>query len=91
MDIITLIPTVFKFTDDWLGHQPRYRCSESNPIHADSEVLNIEIMSEFLSIDQEHQMFKYFRTHFFAEFQALKRIHCMTFTRQAANLWKVKE
>ena len=91
MDIITFTTIVFTLTDDWLSQQPPVRRSGPPPLLSDSEVLTIEVVGEFLSLDDDKTIFKHFRRHFAAEFPTLKKIHRTTFTRQAANLWRVKE
>jgi hypothetical protein len=57
----------------------------------DSEVITIELVGEFLGLDQDQAMFRHFRDHHADLFPGLKRITRTTFVRQAANLWKVKQ
>jgi Transposase DDE domain len=57
----------------------------------DREVLTIEIVGEFLGLDTEKGIFRHFRRHYSEWFPGLGVAHRTTFTRQAANLWKVKE
>jgi hypothetical protein len=59
-------------------------------IPPDAEVLCIEVVGEYLGFDQDRQIFDYFRRHFVHLSPTLRRVHCTTFTRQAANLWQVK-
>jgi hypothetical protein len=61
------------------------------PLLADSEVLTMEIVGEFLELDQDVAIYRYFRRHHPGWFPALRRVHRTTFARQAANLWVVKE
>jgi Transposase DDE domain len=61
------------------------------PILADSEVLTMEVVGEFLGLDQDVAIYTYFRRHHAAVFPALRRVHRTTFARQAANLWALKE
>jgi hypothetical protein len=61
------------------------------PLLADAEVLCIEVVGEHLGLDRETEVFSYFRRHYGHFFPALARVHRTTFTRQAANLWRVKE
>jgi hypothetical protein len=70
---------------------PRVRSRGPAPILADSEVLSIEVIGEFLGFDQDVAIVRYFRCEHPDFFPALTRIHRTTFTRQAANLWVVKE
>lgn len=61
------------------------------PTLADSEVLTMEVVGEFLGLDQDTAIVGYFRREHPDWFPALSRIHRTTFARQAANLWVVKE
>jgi hypothetical protein len=94
MDLDTLIVTAFCLVDDALvavlgGGRLRRRGPQ--PALADAEVLTVEIVGEYLGFDQERQMFDYFRRHYSHFFPALRSLHRTTFTRQAANLWRMKE
>jgi hypothetical protein len=75
---------------DCLGHR-RLRQRGPQPRIADSEILTIEIVGEFLALNNDKAIFDYFRRHFSHFFPALALIHRTTFVRQAANLWKLKE
>jgi hypothetical protein len=56
---------------------------------ADSETITLEIVGEFLGIDTDKGIWKYFKTHWLHFFP---EIPCRTtFVRQAANLWRVKQ
>lgn len=93
MDLDTLIVTVFCLVDDALAAElagERLRQRGPRPVLADAEVLTIEIVGEYLGLDQERRMFDYFRRHYSHFFPALPRVHRTTFTRQAANLWQIK-
>ena len=90
MDIITFVTTIFCKIDDWLQDK-QVRRSGPAPKLSDSEVLTMEIVGEFLGYDEEKKMYDYFRCHWQAEFPKLREVHRTTFTRQAANLWGVKE
>lgn len=91
MDLSTFIITVFCLIDDWLEGESKLRQRGPKPELADSEVLTIEIIGEFLGIDSEKDLFAYFRRHYGEWFPALREVHRTTFTRQAANLWVAKE
>jgi hypothetical protein len=92
MDLTTFLVSVFCLIDDWLTSQPqRLRQRGPQPILADSEVLTIECVGEFLGIDTDSGLYAYFRRHWGAWFPALTRVHRTTFARQAANLWVVKQ
>ena len=92
MELTTLLVSVFCLIDDWLAAQPgRLRQRGPQPTLADSEVLTIECVGEFLGIDTDTGLYQYFRHHWPAWFPGLGRIHRTSFTRQAANLWAVKQ
>jgi Transposase DDE domain len=92
MDLTTLLVTVFCLVDDWLaGQGQRLRRRGPQPTLADSEVLTIECVGEFLGIDTDAGLYAYFRRHWAAWFPALGRVHRTSFVRQAANLWVVKQ
>jgi len=94
LDLDTLIVTVFCLIDDALNSllaQQPLRQRGPQPRLADSEVLTMEIVGEFLSLSQDKAIFAYFRRHFAHFFPALALVHRTTFVRQAANLWKVKQ
>jgi hypothetical protein len=89
MELRTFIVTVFCLIDDWLAGQ-RLRQRGPRPTLADSEVLTIECVGEFLGIDTDVGLYQYFRRHWAGWFPGLRLVHRTTFTRQAANLWAVK-
>ena len=89
MDVTTFTVTVFCLIDDWLASQ-RLRQRGPAPILADSEVLTIECVGEFLGIDTDTGLYQYFRRHWADWFPGLRLVHRTTFLRQAANLWAVK-
>jgi Transposase DDE domain len=89
MDATTLLVTVYCLIDDWLAGQ-RLRQRGPQPTLADSEVLTIECVGEFLGIDTDKGLYEHFRRHWGAWFPALGRVHRITFVRQAANLWAAK-
>ncbi len=90
MDLNTFMVAIFCLVDDWLGER-RIRQRGPKPRLSDSEVLTIEVVGEFLGIDTDRGLYAYFRRHYAEWFPALREVHRTTFTRQAANLWKVKE
>ena len=94
MDLDTLIVTVFCQIDDALKTVSRgikLRQRGRAPLLSDAEVLTIEIVGEYLGLSQDKQIFQYFARHYKALFPDLRKVHRTTFTRQAANLWRVKE
>ena len=94
MDLESFIIAVFCLVDDTLEHVlagGRLRQRGPVPTLADSEVLTIEVVGEFLGLDQDTALLAHFRRYHADLFPALGRIHRTTFVRQAANLWRVKE
>lgn len=94
MDLDTLIVSVFCAVDDALDEVldgRRLRQRGPAPQLTDQEVLTIEVVGEYLSMDCDRAIFDYFRRHFSHFFPALRIVHRTTFVRQSANLWKVKE
>ena len=94
MDLSTFIVAVFCLIDE--PHQgprtsARARTYPPTPTLCDSEVLTIEVVGEFLGIDEDTELFAYFRRHYAHYFPNLRQVHRTTFTRQAANLWRAKE
>lgn len=92
MDLESFIVAVFCLTGDVLRdifpHKLRQRGPA--PVLADSEVLTIETVGEFLGLDTDQELHAYFRRHFGHLFPRLRTVHRTTFLRQAANLWAVK-
>ncbi len=92
MDLSTFIVAVFCLIDDRLkDHRGPLRQRGPAPKLSDSEVLTIEIVGEFLGLDTDKALHRYFRRHYGEWFPALRFVHRTTFARQAANLWKIKE
>lgn len=93
MDLDSLIIAVFCLVDDALRRVAPERLRQRGPCPrlADSEVLTVEVVGEHLGLDRESEIFAYFRRHYAHFFPALGSVHRTTFTRQAANLWKIKE
>jgi hypothetical protein len=61
------------------------------PVLAESEVLTMAVVGEFLGHDRDVAIYQYFRRDHPDWFPALGRVHRTTFARQAANLWPVTE
>ena len=91
MDLSTFIVAVFCLMDDHIEDLGRFRARGPAPTLCDSEVLTIEVVGEFLGIDEDKELFRYFRRHYAHFFPNLRCVHRTTFSRQAANLWKAKE
>ena len=95
MDLDTFIVATYclvdEAMDESLGDEKRLRERGPNPTLDDREVLTIELVGEFLGIDTDEGIYRYFRRHYAGWFPALRTVHRTTFARQAANLWKAKE
>jgi DDE family transposase len=88
-----LLLHVFCLVDDQLqalGLAP-LRARGPRPALSDSEVIAIELVGEFWKLGTDQDLFRHFRRYHTAEFPALARVSRTTFTRQAANLWRVKQ
>lgn len=90
MDISTFMINIFCLVDDSMKEQSLRRHGPQ-PILSDSEVVTMEIVGEFLGMDEDKAIYRYFRRHWQAWFPKLAQVHRTTFARQAANLWKAKE
>ena len=91
MGLSTFIVAVFRLMDERLKDRGPLRQRGPAPKLPDAEVLTIEIVGEFLALDTDKALHRYFRRHRGEWFPALRFVHRTTFARQAANLWKVKE
>ena len=90
MDLSTFMVEVFCLIDDWLADK-KLRTRGPRPTLHDSEVLTMEVLGEFLGIDEDKSIYTYFRQHWSAWFPGIAQVHRTTFTRQSANLWAVKQ
>ena len=97
MNLDELIITTFCEIDDGMKEllprlpQARLRARGPQPKLHDSEVLTIEVVGAYLGLSQDKAIFDYFSRHYRHFFPVLPLVHRTTFTRQAANLWKLKE
>lgn len=93
MTLDDFILTIFCLIDDLLPklQADHLRRRGPPPLLHDSEVLTIEVVGEFLGLDQDANIFWYFRRHHADAFPGLRQLHRTTFVRQAANLWAVKQ
>jgi len=94
VDLETLIVATYCLIDDAMttllaGRRVRQR--GPLPTLADSEVLTMEVVGEYLGLDQDTALCAYFRRHHVDLFPALATVHRTTFVRQATNLWWIKE
>lgn len=92
MPLEDFIITVFCWVEEHLnallgGHRLRQRGFA--PKLADSEVITMEVVGEFLGLDTDVGIWKYFRRHWLSWFPELGSR--TTFAQQAANLWVVKQ
>lgn len=97
MDLEEFMIAVYCLIDELLaelGADPDWRRIRQRgpaPTLADAEVLTMEAVGEFLGLDQDVAIYRYFRREHPDWFPALTGVHRTTFARQAANLWAVKE
>ena len=61
------------------------------PTLYDSEVLTMEVVGEFLGMDEDKAIYTYFQRYWSGWFPGIAQVHRTTFVRQAANLWAVKQ
>jgi hypothetical protein len=88
-----LLLEVFCLVDDQLQalNLGPLRQRGPTPKLADSEVITIELVGAFWKLGTDRDLFRHFRRYHTAEFPALAQVDRTTFTRQAANLWHVKQ
>ncbi len=94
MDLDDFIIAVFCVVDETIPQATggrRLRQRGPQPVLADSEVVTMEVVGEYLGLEQDSALFSYFRHHYAHFFPALRTLHRTTFVRQAANLWWLKE
>jgi hypothetical protein len=94
MTLDDLLLTWFCLIDDGMQAivgEERLRQRGPAPRVADSEVLAMELVGEYLGLNQDTAIFSYFQRHYLAAFPGLQGMHHITFVRQAANLYRVKE
>ena len=94
MDLDDFIIAVFCVVDEAIPRAmdgQRLRQRGPQPVLADSEVITMEVVGEYLGLEQDSALFAYFRRHYPHFFPALRTLHRTTFVRQAANLWRLKE
>jgi hypothetical protein len=97
VDLESFTIAVLCLVDELLGELQagpdwrRIRQRGPAPTLADSEVITMVTVGEFLGLDQDAAIDRYFRRAHPEWFPALGRVHRTTFARQAANLWIVTE
>ena len=93
MDLDDFIVTAYCLVDDLFEEvleRRRLRSRGPDPILDDRQGPNYRVVGEFLGIDTEENIFSFFGRHYAEWFPKLPHLHRTNFTRQAANLWKVK-
>ncbi len=89
MDINTFIIAASSLIDDQLtGRRLRQRGPQLTL--KECEVLTIEVVGEFLGLENGSDIFVFFRRHYADWFPGLRQITRTTFIRQVANPWKIK-
>jgi Transposase DDE domain len=97
VDLEEFMIAVYCLIDELLGEVradpawARVRRRGPAPTLDAAEVVTMEVVGEFLGLDQDVAIYRYFRHEHPTLFPALTCIHRTTFVRQAANLWMVKE
>lgn len=94
MDLDDFIIAVFYVVDEAvpvISEVRRLRQRELEPTLAGSEVLTMEVVSEYLGLPQDSALFAYFRRHYAHFLLSLRTLHRSAFVHQAVNLWWVKE
>lgn len=89
MPLETFIIQIYVIVDDFLKEQAPLRKGGYPPKLTDAEVITMELVGEFMGCGKDKAIYRYFKTHWLTWFPKLGTR--TTFTRQAANLWKVKE
>jgi hypothetical protein len=97
VDLEEFMIAVYCLIDEVLGEvqaEPAWRRIRQRgpaPLLADAEVLTMVTVGEFLGLDQDVAIYRYFRRHHAALFPRMTQVHRTTFARQAANLWAVMD
>lgn len=86
MDLSTFIIAVFCLVDDRLKDQELLRQCGPSPKLSGAELITIEIIGEFLGIDIDKALHRYFRRHYREWFPTLRFVHRTTFARGSQPL-----
>lgn len=92
MNLNDFIVNIFCEIDDFMKkYFPARALRKRGPLPqvADSEVLTMEMVGEFLGLDTDKKIFEFFKNFYSHYFPKLT--NRVSFVRQAANLWKVKQ
>jgi hypothetical protein len=90
LNLFYLVDTQLEALKSELG-VPRLRSRGPEPVLHDSEVITMELAGEFRGVDTDEGIYEFFRHYHRREFPRLPRVTRTAFTRQAANLWRVKQ
>lgn len=92
MSVEDFIINVFCFVASEIQKVPGSSCLRSRgfpPKLSDEEVITIEVVGEFLGLDADTSIWRYFKTHFQDWFPGLGSRS--NYSKQSANLWYVKQ
>jgi hypothetical protein len=92
MEIYDFIIGIFVMADDFIEkHFPERALRQRGPLPtlSDSEVITMEVVGEYLGFNTDKSIYQYFRRHWKDCFPRLP--DRTNFSRQCANLWRVKE
>ena len=89
MSIEDFIITVYCLIDDELKNMPKLRQRGFNPSLSDAEMITMEIVAEFMSIDTDKGAWEYFLNHWRDLFPDIGSR--ANYAKHEANLWSVKQ
>lgn len=92
MELSNFIVTTFVIVDDFCKNNFPVRILRTRgpfPKLSDSEVITMELIGEYLSIETDEGIYNYFKNHWHEWFPYLP--DRSNFVRQCANLWYVKQ
>lgn len=90
MPLEDFIIVVYSLVDDWFRKLPYpLRQRGYAPTFTDAEVVTLEIIAEYLGLEQDKQAWQYFNRHWRDWFPCLPTR--TTYIRQCANLWAAKQ
>jgi hypothetical protein len=70
-------------------NKKKLRTRGFSPKLSDAEVITMEVVGEFLKMDEDKQIWTYFKTHYLFLFPTLGSRS--NFVKQASNLWQIKQ
>lgn len=92
MKIYDFIVAIFVMVDDFIQMRfPERALRQRGPLPtiSDSEVITMELVGEYLGFDTDKSIYQYFQRHWEDCFPKLP--DRTNFSRQCANLWRIKE